>query len=298
MGLLLDVLRSVDFLVGASEAAVTRFMVLGKDVEYSKGHVFWRAGKVPEGLVIPVTGEAKTTTRNAEGREFIDRFLGAGECVGLASALDGMEHPTDAEAVRAGEFFTITRANLEKFLGEYPEIRPRITRMIGALYRRSLKEREDVALQPVPQRVAEFLLRHACIRQADGAKVLVHATQADLAARLGTVREVVARILADFGQRGLIERGDHGIFISDWDGLHAEAGLEPPSQKEMTARGDALAASQKRTTRFFLPTIERRRRSEDADEAAKCHEHLGDLSLCRSKGCPGALEAARRRPAK
>jgi len=298
MGLLIDTLRSVDFLAGANEDVVMRFMVLGKSGDYPKNHVFWRSGKSPEGLVIPVSGEAKTTTRSAEGREFIDRFLGSGDCIGLASALDDMEHPTDAEVVRAGEFFSISRANLQKFLGEHPEIRPRITQMIGALYRRSLKEREDVALRPVPQRVAEFLLRHACVRQDDGAKVLVHATQAELAARLGTVREVVARIFADFGQRGLIERGEHGIFISDWDGLHAEAGLDPESDSEQASRGGVNTSPSTRTARFFLPTIERMRRHEDVDEAAKCQEHLGDLSACREKGCPGAAEAGKRRSAK
>jgi len=298
MGLLLDTLRSVDFLAGAADDVVMRFMVLGKSSDYPKGHVFWRAGKVPEGLVVPVSGEAKTTTRSAEGREFIDRFLGSGECLGLASALDGMPHPTDAEVVRAGEFFSISRVNLHKFLDEHPEIRPRITQMIGTLYRRSLKEREDVALRPVPQRVAEFLLRHACVRQDDGAKVLVHATQAELAARLGTVREVVARIFADFGQRGLIDRVDHGIFISDWDGLHAEAGLDPADDEEKAVRGGLRTSSQARTARFFLPTIERMRKHEDADEAASCREHLGDLSLCREKGCPGAADLGKKRLSK
>ena len=268
MALLLDTLRSVEFLAGASDDVVLRFMVLGKSADFVKGHVFWRAGRPPELLVIPVSGEAKTTTRSAEGREFIDRFLASGECIGLASCLDGMPHPTDAEVVRAGEFFTMPRANFLRFLGEHPEIRATAGQMIGALYRRNLKEREDVALHPVPQRVAEFLLTHACVRQDDGARVLVHATQAELAARLGTVREVVARIFADFGQRGLIERADHGIYISDWNGLHAEAGLEMPDRAELDARAGNKPSAEVRTTRFFLPTIERRRRYEATDEAA------------------------------
>jgi CRP/FNR family transcriptional regulator len=287
MPLILDCLKSVDFLAGESEEVVTRFMLLGKCRDYTKGHVFWRAGKTPDAIVIPVSGEAKTTTRSPEGREFIDRFLGAGECVGLASALDGMEHPTDAEVVRAGWFFTMTRDDLLRFFVENPAIRERAAQMVGALYRRSLKEREDVALRAVPQRVAEFLLRHACVRQDDGAKVLVNATQAELAARLGTVREVVARIFADFSQRGLIERGDNGIFISDWDGLHAEAGLDGAEDP----RGERQASPSLRTARFFLPTIERQRLHEGPDEAAKCREHLGDISLCKSKGCPGAQQA-------
>src|SRR5262245_52886805 len=123
MALLLDALRSVEFFAGADEAVVVRFMVLGKSADFAKGHVFWKAGRDPELIVVPVSGEAKTTTRSAEGREFIDRFLASGECIGLASAVDGMPHPTDAEVVRAGEFFTMPRANFLKFLDEHPEIR-------------------------------------------------------------------------------------------------------------------------------------------------------------------------------
>jgi CRP-like cAMP-binding protein len=297
MGLLVDTLKSIDFLAGSSEEVIMRFLVLGKSRDYPKGHVFWRAGTVPEMVVIPVSGEAKTTTRSPEGREFIDRFLGSGECVGLASALDGMDHPTDAEVVRGGEFFTITRANLEKFLDSEPGIRAKAVQMIGALYRRSLKEREDVALRPVPQRVAEFLVRHACVRQENGARVLVHATQAELAARLGTVREVVARIFADFTQRGLIERGDNGVFIADWDGLHAEAGMDA-AETGAPGRGGLTTSPAQRTARFFLPTFERKRRHGGTDETAQCAEHLGDLSMCRERGCPNAVEPSKERRSK
>src|SRR5262249_20853330 len=152
-------------------------------------------------------------------------------------ALDGMPHPTDAEVVREGEFFTIARTEFLKFLDQHPQARAAAMHMVGVLYRRALREREDGALRSAPQRVAACLLNHSCVRQARGAKVLVHATQAELAARLGTVREVVARIFGDFEQRGLIERTPQGVYVSDWDGLHAEAGLEPPSQAELAARG-------------------------------------------------------------
>jgi CRP/FNR family cyclic AMP-dependent transcriptional regulator len=294
MGLLLDSLRSVDFFADAPEESVVRFMVLGKSVDFPKGHVFWRAGTTPESLVVPVTGEAKTTTRSAEGREFIDRFLSAGQCIGLASALDGMEHPTDAEVVRAGEFFAISRPAFLKYLDAHADIRAKATTMIGVLYRRSLKEREDVALRPVPERVADFLLRHACVRQVDGARVLMHATQAELASRLGTVREVVARVFADFEQRGLIARGDNAVFVADWDGLRAESGLET-GRGEPAVRASAEADARRRTVRFFLPASERMRRHDGPDEAGKCRAYLGDMSLCRERRCPGVADAGKTR---
>lgn len=297
MGLLKDTLKSVDFLAELPETAITQFMVMGRSVEYPKEHVFWRAAAAPQLVVIPITGEAKTSTRNEEGREFIDRFVASGECIGVASALDGMPHPTDAQVVREGEFFTIPRTELLKFFDQYPQARAAATQMIGVLYRRALREREDVALRSAPQRVAEFLLNQSCVRQADGAKVLVHATQSELAARLGTVREVVARIFGDFEQRGLIERTPQGIFVSDWDGLHSEAGLEPPSTAELAARGLDADPAGSRTSRFFLPTIERRRRHQRGDDASACAAHLGDLSLCRERGCPAAAaELTKPRP--
>lgn len=293
MGVLLDALRSVEFLCGAGDAVVTRFMVLGRSADYLKGHVFWRAESPPQMVFVPVTGEAKTSTRNAGGREFIDRFLGSGDCLGLASALDGLPHATDAEVTRGGEFFALSRPVLLRFLADHPDAQVKATATIGGLYRRAMKERENVALHPVPQRIAEFLLRHGCTREANGARVLVHANQAEIAARLGTVREVVSRVFTDFRQRGLIGRDGDGILIPDWDGLDAEAVADAGFGERTPV---VIGAHEARTRRYFLPMAERRRRHEPVEDAALCFERLGDLSLCCARGCPVALEARASRP--
>ncbi len=285
MALLLDTLRSVDFLAEAGEDAIVRFMVLGRSAHYPKGHCFWRSGMPPQGVVIPVSGRAKTVVQSPEGREFIDRFVGPGESMGLEAAVDGLPHPTNAEAVHAGEFFTIAPAALRQFLEERPQIVSAILSSIGRRYRENLQEREDIALRPVNQRVALFLLNHACLRQSSGARVLVHATQAEIASRLGTVREVVARIFADFSQRSLIERTDSSIFITDWKGIQSEAGLDA----SQTRTGDTMpqgVASRARTVRFFLPQVERKRHCE-GDETEACREFLGsELGGCVDRGCP------------
>ena len=141
----------------------------------------WAVSSSP---VVPVSGEAKSATRGTDGREFIDCFTGPGECLGLETALDGLEHPTDAEVLRAGEFFTMRRESFLTFLREFPETQPEITKLLGRRLRRHLQEREDIALRPVAARVAHFLAANACVRQSDGAKVLAEATQSEMAARL------------------------------------------------------------------------------------------------------------------
>lgn len=289
MGLLRDVLRTVEFLAGSDRETVEQFMVRGRSADYERHHVFWRAGHTPRQLVIPVSGESKCSQFNAEGREFIDRFFVSGECMGLICAMDGMPYPTDASVVRAGEFFTIDVVAFRGFIAEHRDVRDRATTMVGTLYRLVLREREDVALRPAPQRIAAFLLQHACVRQADGARVLLNATQSEIASSLGTVREVVSRVLSDFEQRGLLERGDDGMYVSDWAGLRDEAGIDP---EDKARRGPA--AGTERTARYFLPLAENRRRNVPANDAAGCAKHLGDLSRCREQGCPGAIDDDRR----
>lgn len=286
MALLLDTLKSVDFLKTCDHEMVLRFMVLGRSCDHVKGHVFWRVESSPQGIVIPVTGEAKSASRSEEGREFIDRFVGPGECIGLQSTMDGLPHPTNVEVVRKGEFFSITRRAFQDFVAENPSVVTNLALVLGRRYRQNLREREDIALRPVAERIGRFLVEHACVRQDDGAKVLIDATQAEIAARIGTVREVVARVFANFADRGLIERTPNGIFISDWDGMVAAANMT----QEETGEADVYGPdSHVRTARFFLSAGERKRPGI-ANDPRVCREHLGDLRRCREAGCPGAFE--------
>jgi CRP-like cAMP-binding protein len=292
VGVLVDALKSVDFLQAIPDEVVQAFLVAGKCTDREKGEMLWRAGSPPQGIVIPVTGEAKTVSHGPDGREFIDRFVGPGECVGLQSTLDGLAHPTAAEVSRAGAFFELPRTSALQLFDRFPDVRSRAVESVGRMYRRSVRDREDVVLRPVPERLARFLIEHACVRQSDGAKVLVHATQSEIAARLGTVREVVARTLSDFIARGLVSRTDSGLFVDDWSGIHAVASIEP-------GRRDPLdhvesATPQVRTARFYLPRSEAWTKARESDSLG-CGDHVGDLSACERAGCPGAREEMDRR---
>lgn len=291
MGVLVDALKSVDFLHGEPDETVQAFLVAGRCVDREKGETLWRAGSPPQSIVIPVTGEAKTVSHGTDGREFIDRFIGPGECLGLQSTLDGLPHPTSAEIARAGAFFELPRSAALQLFDRFASARTKAVETVGRMYRRSVRDREDVVLRPVPERLARFLVEHACVRQSDGAKVLVHATQSEIAARLGTVREVVARTLSDFISRGLVARTDSGLFVGDWSGLCAMASIELDPRGGDTPSG---AQSKIRTARFYLPRSEEWTKARESDPLG-CLEHTGDLTPCERAGCPGAREELDRR---
>src|SRR5204862_6376965 len=72
----------------------------------------------------------------------------------------------------------------------------------------------DLAFRPVPERLARYIETMAS-RRSPGADVDLDLTQAQLAARLGTVRELVARAFSELEKRGVIARTRNRIAIRD-----------------------------------------------------------------------------------
>jgi CRP/FNR family transcriptional regulator len=60
----------------------------------------------------------------------------------------------------------------------------------------------EVAFARMDQRLAKLLLTHAASDSSDGGNL--HVTHQELAAELGTAREVVSRILRSFADQGLV----------------------------------------------------------------------------------------------
>ncbi|MCE9636207.1 MAG: Crp/Fnr family transcriptional regulator [Planctomycetes bacterium] len=284
--LLRDVLRSVEFLHGASPEVLTKFMSLGHSRRLAKGHVFWTAGQSAQSVVIPVDGELALMRSNAGGRELCHGFFGTGDCAGLQCVLSDHPHVADARAIRGGEFFTVDRSTILRFLDEHPTARAIALSAVGRMYRNSVNEREGLVFLPLDARLAQFLLANACMHQGDGARVLLRATHAEIAARIGSVREVVARTMADFAKQGLIRHTYDERFILRWDGLGAQAGVDRPDPVLATA----AAESASRTRRFAMPILRDGRAATNA-AAAACGRHVADIARCVGQGCPIAVAA-------
>jgi CRP/FNR family transcriptional regulator len=69
---------------------------------------------------------------------------------------------------------------------------------------------EAIAYQKLDQRLAALL-----VERSGGGKSAVHATHQALADDLGSVREIVTRLLRSFEDRGLVELGRERITLRD-----------------------------------------------------------------------------------
>ena len=85
----------------------------------------------------------------------------------------------------------------------------------------------DLAFRPVPERLAHYIAAAVGHRVVAGTELDLRLTQAQLAARLGTVRELVARALSQLEESGVIARKRGRIVIRDPTRLATRARGEP-----------------------------------------------------------------------
>lgn len=165
----------------------------------------------PEVAVV-ASGLLRAFLASADGRQLTLTYLRPHAAVGLTAAA-GRAHPVafqamiDTRLLRWGreELAEVRRAHPDLGWAAAEEIAARLDEVTAALDR--------VAFGDLRARVAHHLL--ALADGLDGAPV----PAAAVTAAVGSVREVIARILGALRAEGLVEAGPVGVRIVDADGL-------------------------------------------------------------------------------
>ena len=178
------------------------------------------AGAACTHLPLVLEGSLRVYTMSGSGREITLYRIGRGEsCVLSATCIvRGDRFPAIAAAEGTADILLMPAIVAARMVEEQPAWR----RFVFELYARRLGEVltliEEVAFRRVDERLAAHLLARA---PGGGPVVATHAAIAD---ELGTSREVVTRILADFEARGLVSLHRGRIDVSRPAELHAKAG--------------------------------------------------------------------------
>ena len=168
------------------------------------GAVLFRPGDHAQGFVVVLSGRIEVRLTSASGREILLYAVEPGEsCVQTTLGLMGDE-PYSGEAIAAtgARVAVIPRPLFLRLLDDDDGFRRFVMNAFGQRMTELTQLLERVAFGRVEVRLAEALIDLA----SDG---VVEATQAELAARIGTAREVVSRRLETFERHGWVsvERG-------------------------------------------------------------------------------------------
>jgi len=180
--------------------------------EYQAGEVVVLEGEAQPGLYFLESGWLKIVKVAASGREQILRFMEPGETFNEIGVFADQPNPATAIALETAGVWLIRRENLLHLFQDRPEFAQEVIAKMAErmLYLVSLVT--DLSLRPVTGRLARLLLEEA---QEDVLHRPRWFTQAELAARLGTVPDVIQRALRALESDGLISVERHQVRILD-----------------------------------------------------------------------------------
>lgn len=176
------------------------------------GTTLFHPGEVARAFVVVLSGRIEVSLVGSSGREIMLYAVEPGQsCIQTTLGLLGDESYSGA-AVASGpaDLVLIPRGLFLRLMDEDAAFRSFVLRAFGRRMADLTRVLEQVAFGRIEQRLAAALLHLA---QDD----LVTATQSDLAARIGSAREVVSRRLEIFAREGLTrnERGQVRLLRPD-----------------------------------------------------------------------------------
>lgn len=180
--------------------------------------VIFGPGKSPEYLLLLLQGTVRVQQLAENGREVVLYRVTAGEsCVLTTACMLAYEDHT-AEGVAETEIVAaaIPRGVFDDLVASSKDFRNFVFRAYSRRITDLFHVIEDIAFRRMDIRLAQKI-----IERADTG--VLKATHAQLAAELGTAREVISRQLAEFQRRGWIAQSRGAVEILDCDGLRALA---------------------------------------------------------------------------
>lgn len=180
-------------------ADITALAETGKRQRYDAGQGLFLAGDQPEGLHIVTSGRVRIyvlSPRN--GREITLTLEHPFMTVAELPSFDGGPYPANAEALEDCETLLLLQADLERVLAQRSGIALHLLRTVGGRLRRLVGLVEQLSFQGVLQRLALHLLEQS------GQVPFTLGTNAEIAAQVGTVPELISRNLARLHQSGAV----------------------------------------------------------------------------------------------
>lgn len=168
------------------------------------------------GLFLIVAGRAKIYRISADGREQVLALLRPGDSCNEVPVIDGGPNPATLAAVEDTRVWIWTRQVMDQLRREIPALNEAIIRSLGARCRELVDKVYTLSFLSVTSRLADMMLAHA---DQKGELDRKQWTQDEIAAHIGTVREMVSRALRNLEQDGLIRFDRLCIQILDRTGL-------------------------------------------------------------------------------
>src|SRR5215468_841995 len=220
-----QILRQTPLFSGLSDAEMAALAVHVTRQRFDRGELLFNEGDRCEGLYLVANGKIRIFKLSPTGREQILAVEGPGSSFAELPVFDGGNYPAAASALEDSQVLFISRKDFQNFCREHPEVALKVIAIVGARLRRLVGIIEELSFTTVRQRLIAMILRLAQAghtRSKEGIHIELTKSHNDLAAELGTVRELVSRNLSRLEAEGFLDVEGRKIIVKDLPGLRRE----------------------------------------------------------------------------
>ena len=220
-----SVLRKTPLFASLTPEEMRALSLRVRNRRFGRAEALFHEGDSCAGLYVVASGKVRIFKTSSAGREQVLAMEGPGSSFAELPVFDGGNYPASASALEDTEVLFISRQDFQNFCREHPEVALKVIAVVGSRLRRLVGIIEDLSFTTVRHRLIALLLRlaqeHGAVPR-DGMRLELTTSHQDLAAELGTVREIVSRNLSRLQAEGFLEVDGRRITLKDLAGLRRE----------------------------------------------------------------------------
>jgi CRP/FNR family transcriptional regulator, cyclic AMP receptor protein len=196
--------------------AVQKLNEIKSTAVYPKSAVLFIEGQRPRGVFVLCTGKVKLSTSSSQGKTIITKISEPGDVLGLNATISNRPYEVTAEMVEPGQANFISREALLQFLRDHGEVAVRVAEQLSRNYYVAYEEIRTLGLTSSPaEKFAKLLLSWESAKTDGQNQIRLTLTHEEIAEMIGTTRETVSRLFADFKKKELVQIKGTTLVIRD-----------------------------------------------------------------------------------
>lgn len=184
---------------------------------YPEGAILFVEGQRPRGIYMLCSGRVKFSTCSSEGKSLIVHVAEPGEIIGLSATVSNMPYEVTAETLEPCQVNFVKKEQFLRFLREHGDACFRVAEHLSQNYHAAYVQIRALGLsQSAAEKLARLLLEWCAASGKEteqGIRLKLALTQDEIAEMIGTSRETVSRIFAEFKNKQIIHLKGSSIVI-------------------------------------------------------------------------------------
>ena len=220
-------LRTESFFCSLPAKTLDAFEKIKFPSSLPRNSVLFVEGQTPRGIYVLCKGRVKLSVNSSDGKTMILKIAEPGEVLGLHACVTGIPYELTAETVQPCQVVFIKRDDFQKFLSDHGDACLMAAQHLSSTCHTAYDTIRTIGLShSASEKLARMLLELAAEGETtkDGIRVKLALTHEEIAQVIGTSRETVTRLLANFRKKQMAILKGSTLMIKNKAGLERLVG--------------------------------------------------------------------------